>query len=68
MDIKDFNIDSIDGLGIHWKQYLAMTLLSLLIFSIALDNAFSSFHQFILAILFKLECSGFNCNGVSISK
>ena len=33
MEIKEFNIYELDSLGIHWMQYLSMTLISLLIFS-----------------------------------
>ncbi len=64
MEIKDFNKNGLDNLGIHWMQYLSMTLISLLIFFIALDKAVPGFHHFISSLLFKLQCSGFNCNGV----
>ena len=66
MESKDFNNYGLDGLGIHWMQYLSMTLISLLIFFIGLDKAVPVFHDFVLSILFKLQCSGFNCNGVKI--
>ena len=65
MEINHFNNDGLDGLGIHWKQYLAMSLISLLIFFICLDRAVLGFHHFVLSVLFKLQCSGFNCNGVN---
>ncbi|ABM75895.1 Hypothetical protein NATL1_13371 [Prochlorococcus marinus str. NATL1A] len=67
MEIKDFNNHGLDSLGIHWMQYLSMTLISLLIFFIGLDKAVPSFHHFVLSLLFKLQCSGFNCNGVKIN-
>tara|TARA_Y100001968_G_scaffold206532_1_gene189763 strand:- start:762 stop:965 length:204 start_codon:yes stop_codon:yes gene_type:complete len=67
MQSKGFDSDGIDSVGIHWMQYLSMTLISLLIFFIALDKAIPSFHHFIIFILFKLQCSGFNCNGVKIN-
>ena len=63
---KDFNKDGLDIIGIHWMQYLSMTLISLLIFFIGLDRAIPGFHHFILFLLFKLQCSNFNCNGVKI--
>ena len=66
MEIKNFNNHGLDSLGIHWMQYISMTLISLLIFLIGLDKAVPSFHHFILSLLFKLQCSGFNCNGVKI--
>jgi len=64
MEFKDFNNHGLDGLGIHWMQYLSMTLISLLIFFIGLNKAVPGFHEFVLVLLFKLQCSGFNCNGV----
>ena len=67
MKLKEFDYNGLDNLGIHWKQYLSMTLISLLIFFIGLDKAFPDFHHFVLFILFKLQCSGFNCNGVGIN-
>ena len=67
MEIKDFNNHGLDSLGIHWMQYLSMTLISLLIFFIGLDKAVPSFHHFVLSLLFKLQCSGLNCNGVKIN-
>jgi hypothetical protein len=67
MGVKDFNNYGLDGLGIHWSQYISMTLISLLIFFIGLDKAVPIFHHFIVSFLFKLQCSGFNCNGVKIN-
>ena len=64
---KNVNNQIVDNIGIHWMQYLSMTLSSLLIFIIALDRAYPPFHHLILSILFKLQCSGFNCNGVVIN-
>ena len=66
MEIKDFNRNGLDHLGIHWMQYLSMTFISLLIFLIGLDKAVPSFHNLLLSFLFKLQCSGMNCNGVKI--
>ena len=63
---KDFNSQGLDAVGIHWMQYLSMTLISLLIFLISLDKAVPIFHNFVLSFLFKIQCSGFNCNGVKI--
>jgi len=67
MDIKEFNNYGLDSFGIHWLQYLSMALISLLIIFIGLDKAVPSFHHFVLFVLFKLQCSGFNCNGVKIN-
>ncbi len=64
MKKNQFNNDGLDSLGIHWKQYLSMTLVSLLIFFICLDKAIPGFHLFLLSVLFKLQCSGLNCNGI----
>ena len=64
---KGFNNYGLDDIGIHWMQYLSMTFISLLIFFIGLDRALPNFHHFIMAFLFKLQCSGFNCNGVKIN-
>ena len=66
METKEFNNHGLDRLGIHWMQYLSMTLISLLIFFIGLDKAFPIFHHVVLSLLFKLQCSGFDCNGVKI--
>ena len=52
MEIKEFNNHGLDRLGIHWMQYLSMTLISLLIFLIGLDKAVPSFHHFVLSLLF----------------
>ena len=62
-----FNDYGVDGIGIHWMQYLSMTFVSLLIFLIALDKSFPIFHHLISSFLFKLQCSGFNCNGVILN-
>ena len=67
MQTNDFNNKGLDRLGIHWMQYLSMTLISILIFFICLDKALPSFHHLVLYILFKLQCSGFDCNGVKIN-
>ena len=43
MEVKDFNKHRLDDLGIHWMQYLSMTLISFLIFFIGLDKAVPNF-------------------------
>jgi len=65
MEINQFNNDGLDAIGIHWMQYLSMMMVSILIFFICLDKAIPSFHHFVLSLLFKLQCSGLNCNGVN---
>ncbi len=67
MEIKEFNNHGLDNLGIHWVQYLLVTLISLLIFLLGVDNAVPSFHHFVLSLLFQLQCGGLNCNGVKIN-
>jgi len=37
MEIKQFNNDGLDAIGIHWMQYLSVTMVSMLIFFICLD-------------------------------
>ena len=66
MDVNDFDNNGLDSIGIHWMQYLSMTFVSLLILFIGLDRAVPSFHLFLQSLLFKLQCSGLNCNGVKI--
>ena len=60
---SDFDKDGIDQIGIHWGQYLALTLSSFFIFSISLYNAIPEFRNFVLNIIWFINCSGFNCNG-----
>ena len=60
---SDFNKTGIDSIGIHWGQYLALTLSSLLIFLISIYKTIPSFKTLILEIIWFLNCSGFNCNG-----
>ena len=67
MEVKEFNNHGLDDLGINWMQYLSMILIFLLIFFIGLDKAVPGFHHFVLLLLFKLQCSGLNCNGVKIN-
>ena len=55
MTDSGFDKNGVDAAGIHWGQYAAMTLMSLLIFFIALDKANPFFHNLILSILFQLE-------------
>tara|TARA_Y100001968_G_C19435812_1_gene759603 strand:+ start:1625 stop:1831 length:207 start_codon:yes stop_codon:yes gene_type:complete len=60
-----FDNDGLDAFGIHWLQYLSMTMISLLIFLVCLDKSTPSFHHFVLFLLFKLQCSGLDCNGIN---
>ncbi|WP_269622693.1 hypothetical protein [Prochlorococcus marinus] len=55
MTSTGFNKHGVDAAGIHWGQYAAMTLMSLLIFFLALDKAVPGFHNSILSMLFKLQ-------------
>ena len=66
MNRKSFDKNGVAPAGIHWGQHVAMTLMSLMIFFIALDKSVPSFHDFALNLLFRLQCSGFDCNGVSL--
>jgi len=59
----DFNNKGIDKKGIHWGQYLALTLSSLLIIFIAIYKTIPNFKNFVLEVIWFLNCSGFNCNG-----
>tara|TARA_Y100001978_G_C23599673_1_gene388096 strand:+ start:471 stop:635 length:165 start_codon:yes stop_codon:yes gene_type:complete len=52
-----------DPLGIHWGQYLALTLSSLLIFFIGVYKTIPNFRELVLNVIWFLNCSGFNCNG-----
>lgn len=63
MSSSGFDRYGLDGAGIHWMQYLAMTSMSLMIFLISLDKAVPQFHDFLITIVLKLQCSGLNCNG-----
>ena len=63
MEKSDFDNLGIDSLGIHWGQYLALTLSSLLIFLIGMYKTFPNFKSFVLNVVWFLNCSGFNCNG-----
>ena len=65
MKSSSFDRYGVDKIGIHWMQYLSMTCISLLIFLVSLYKAVPAFKVFVGAILFKLQCSGFNCNGVN---
>ena len=60
---SEFNKYGIDSLGIHWGQYLALTFSSLLIFFISIYKTIPAFKNFILEIVWFLNCSGLNCNG-----
>tara|TARA_B100000212_G_scaffold266563_1_gene206051 strand:+ start:57 stop:251 length:195 start_codon:yes stop_codon:yes gene_type:complete len=60
---SQFDNSGIDPIGIHWGQYLALTLSSLLIFLIAVYKTVPSFKNIVLEIIWFLNCSGFNCNG-----
>jgi len=58
MNSFGFNRYGLDRAGIHWAQHLAMTIVSLLIFLIALDKAVPAFHNLLISSLYKIECSG----------
>ena len=60
---SDFDKNGIDQVGIHWGQYLALTFSSFFIFSICLYRAIPEFRNFVLDIIWFINCSGFNCNG-----
>ena len=60
---SQFDNSGIDSIGIHWGQYLALTLSSLLIFLIAIYKTIPSFKNIVLEIIWFLNCSGLNCNG-----
>ena len=60
MTNTSFDKNGLDEVGIHWMQYLSMTSMSLLIFTIALDRALPSFHNF---ILFTMAKAGIICLG-----
>ena len=53
MTSTSFDKNGLDKAGIHWMQYLSMTLMSLLIFLIALDKAVPIFHHFLLLSMVK---------------
>ena len=63
MTSTSFDSNGLDTAGIHWMQYLSMTLMSLLIFVIALDKALPSFHSF---ILFTMAKAGIICNVLAV--
>ena len=58
-----FDKTGTDSIGIHWGQYLALTLSSLLIFLISVYKTVPNFKNFVLEIIWFLNCSGLNCNG-----
>ena len=60
---SEFDKSGIDSIGIHWGQYLALTLSSLLILFISVYKTIPNFKSFVLEIIWFLNCSGFNCNG-----
>ena len=60
---SDFDKSGTDSIGIHWGQYLALTLSSLLIFLVSLYKTIPNFKNFVLDFIWFLNCSGFNCNG-----
>ena len=57
-----FDRNGLDGVGIHWMQYLSMTSMSLLIFLVALDKAVPNFHKF---VLFSMAKVGIICNTIT---
>ena len=63
LEKSDFDKSGTDSLGIHWGQYLALTLSCFLIFFISIYKTMPNFKSFILEIIWFLNCSGFNCNG-----
>ena len=60
---SEFDKSGMDPLGIHWGQYLALTLSSLLIFFIGVYKTIPNFRELVLNVIWFLNCSGFNCNG-----
>ena len=60
---SEFNKSGTNALGIHWAQYLALTFSSILIFFISIYKTIPAFKNFILEIVWFLNCSGLNCNG-----
>tara|TARA_Y100001968_G_C18932566_1_gene514945 strand:+ start:409 stop:603 length:195 start_codon:yes stop_codon:yes gene_type:complete len=63
LEKSEFGKSGTDALGIHWGQYLALTFSSLLIFFISIYKTIPAFKNFILEIVWFLNCSGLNCNG-----
>ena len=63
MSESDFDKNGLDHIGIHWGQYLALTFTSFFIFLICLYRAIPEFRNFVLDIIWFINCSGFNCNG-----
>ena len=63
MEKAEFDKSGTDPIGIHWGQYLALTLSSFLIFFVSLYKTVPNFRNFILEIIWFLNCSGLNCNG-----
>ena len=63
MEKAEFDKSGTDPIGIHWGQYLALTLSSFLIFFVSLYKTVPNFKNFILEIIWFLNCSGLNCNG-----
>tara|TARA_B100000212_G_C27175254_1_gene447894 strand:+ start:299 stop:589 length:291 start_codon:yes stop_codon:yes gene_type:complete len=60
---SDFDKSGTDAIGLHWAQYLSLTLSSLLIFFVSLYKTIPNFKNLILNIIWFLNCSGLNCNG-----
>tara|TARA_Y100001933_G_scaffold163771_1_gene162064 strand:+ start:391 stop:585 length:195 start_codon:yes stop_codon:yes gene_type:complete len=63
LEKSEFDKSGTDPLGIHWGQYLALTLSSLLIFLVSIYTTIPTFKNFILEVIWFLNCSGLNCNG-----
>ena len=63
MSKSDFDKNGLDQIGIHWGQYLALTFTSFFIFLICLYRTIPGFRNFVLDIIWFINCSGFNCNG-----
>ena len=63
LEKSEFDKSGLDTIGIHWGQYLALTLSSFLIFVVSIYKTVPNFKNFILEIIWFLNCSGLNCNG-----
>tara|TARA_Y100000589_G_C26776670_1_gene476058 strand:- start:256 stop:450 length:195 start_codon:yes stop_codon:yes gene_type:complete len=63
LEKSEFDKSGIDAIGIHWGQYLALTLSSVLILFISAYKTIPNFKNIILEIIWFLNCSGLNCNG-----
>jgi len=62
---SDFDKNGLDSYGIHWLQYAAFAVSGFAIFTTWAFFYDERFHNFVMNILRVINCSGFNCNGVS---